>query len=352
MREQRRFGSAAVWLPVVWVVSASICLAGGGLDLSPQSPLAPLLAVYKKDLAGQRVILPNVQFVLPRQDREGNAWERYQRAAELISQAYSQSPGLAARPPEDQLRAPGVRLAVVEFYDATRTARFDVSDLAVAAASFLETEDQVYRTLQGVEALARLTLETGAAQQAAGQFDNATDNAQTLLALSQHWLSMPLNTFMIQTGFRYEHEALRALTAIYKATARPDLEQRTSAAAIQIERQQDQWRRKGDVLIKFLPSEHPELLTIIRDDLLADADPAFHLFVLECVNEWLRQTLNRTPEPAFDFRLGYEDRKNMRLLFLAERELIRRLADRFESSGVVGIAFQARQMRELIAKVN
>lgn len=331
------------------VIMAAASLAA---ELNPQSPLAPQFKTYKEELAGQRVILPNLAFVMPRQERPGNAWDDYRKAALAVQQAMAENPALASQPPAILLRDPRIRQATLEFYNATRTQKFDTSALAASSVSFLATEDDLNKTLTTLDALATLTRQIGREQMAARKFENAADNAQTQIAMGWHWMSMPLNARMIQDGFRYIEEGLKTLLEINKATLRPDLEQKIDAALKQLAHQREVWEWKGELLRKFLPSDNPELLLIIRDDMLADADPAFHLYALEYLNEIMRLTLNMTGDPAFNLTLDYNQRKSLRLLFAAERTMIRRLGEKFESSQVPGIAFQARQMKELAARMN
>src|SRR5690606_14948019 len=117
-------------------------------------------------------------------------------------------------------------------------------------------------------------------------------------------------------------EGLAALEAINKAAARPDLERQAAASRRQLIAQRDTWRRKGEILRQFLPDENPEVLLIIRDDMMADADPAFHLYALEYLNELMRQTINLPPEPVMNITLEYNQRRTLRLLFAAERTMI------------------------------
>jgi hypothetical protein len=185
-----------------------------------------------------------------------------------------------------------------------------------------------------------------------GRYDNAADNAQTLLCLSSHWLSMPLNVTMIKNGLDYEQKALEMFKRIYNETARPQLSDKTIAALSTLIEQRELWRRKAEILTQFSMAEYPELLFIVRDDMLADADPAFRLCVLDYLNELMRQTLNRRSEKALNVFLDYDARKNLREIFLAEKEIVRGISEKFKENAITGISFQARQMNELIARIN
>lgn len=321
-------------------------------ELNPQSPLAPLLKNYRAELATQRVVLPNLTFVMPRQERPGNAWDEYQKAATATTLAIAQNPEIRNASPSTLLLNPEIQKAALDFYNATRMQKFDTAGLLVPAASFVESEERLNKTLDVLDGMAAMMRQVGRDQLAARNFNNATDNAQTQLAMGWHWLSMPMNTRMIEDGFRYLEEGLKAMEEINKAAARPDLENRVREAIKQLAIQREVWRWKGDLLRKFLPSEHPETLLIIRDDMMADADPAFHLYAMEYLNELMRQALNQTPEPATGITLDAAQRRSLRSFFAAERTAIRRLGEQFETSRVPGITFQALQMKELAAKMN